>query len=246
MALVWDAAADLTVKLLDGHAFRAPSFSELYGINPVANGNANLRPETMHTTEIAFAWQARRDTQLNLDFFHYQMQDIIRAVANTQGGSSATFQNAGSQVGRGAELEAIWDPGHGLRLSGQYAYQHGIDRATNTDAGYAPRRHAYGRADWRTGKWLASTQVNWVADRKRAFGDTRPDIPNYTTVDLTLRTAGNRSAWEFAGSVRNLLNSDAREPSLVAAPLGNFPTSLIPDDLPLPRRSFYLQAIYKL
>jgi len=247
LALVWDAALDLTVKLLDGRAYRAPSFSELYGINPVSNGNPSLRPETIRTTEAVFSWQARRDTQLNLSLFHYDMKDIIRPVANVTGGTAATFQNAGDQTGRGAELEATWDATREVRLSGHYAYQHGTDRTTGADPGYAPRRHIYGRADWRVaGTWLASTQVNRIADRKRAVGDTRPDIPDYTTVDLTLRTTRNQNAWNFAASLRNIFNANAREPSLVAAPLAGFPTSTIPDDLPLAGRSFYLQAIYKM
>ncbi|CAK0780863.1 hypothetical protein CCP3SC15_810013 [Gammaproteobacteria bacterium] len=37
LALVWDATLNLTAKLLFGQAFRAPSFTEQYGINPVTN-----------------------------------------------------------------------------------------------------------------------------------------------------------------------------------------------------------------
>ncbi len=246
-AVVWDAALDLTVKLMHGRAFRAPSFSEQYGINPVSNGNPNLRPETIATTEAAFTWQARKDLQVNLSLFTYGMKDIIRAVPDVAGGVPTTFQNAGNQTGRGAELEATWDATRTLRLTGNYAYQHSVDKSTNTDPGYAPRNHFYGRADWRfSGDWMASTQVNHVADRKRAFGDTRPNIPDYTTVDLTLRTTRSQNQWNFAASVRNLFDANAREPSLVAAPFGAFPTSQIPGDLPLARRSFYLQALYKM
>ena len=42
LAPVWDATQELTAKRLYGQAFRAPSFNELYSINPVANGNPNL------------------------------------------------------------------------------------------------------------------------------------------------------------------------------------------------------------
>src|SRR6185312_5112227 len=39
LALVWNAAYNLTVKALHGQAFRAPSFSEEYAVNnPVATG----------------------------------------------------------------------------------------------------------------------------------------------------------------------------------------------------------------
>jgi hypothetical protein len=41
--------------------------------------------------------------------------------------------------------------------------------------------------------------------------------------------------------VRNLFNADAREPSPLGAPFVS-----VPNDFPLPGRSFYLQAEYKL
>lgn len=83
---------------------------------------------------------------------------------------------------------------------------------------------------------LFSPQLNWVADRKRAAGDLRPDIADYTAVDLTLRTTNRNNRWNFAASVRNLFNADVREPSLT-------PGTAIPNDLPMAPRSLYWQAI---
>jgi iron complex outermembrane receptor protein len=109
LALVWDATQDLTAKLLYGAAFRAPSFNEQYGINPVANGNPNLKPETIKTLEEAFSWQARKNTQLNLNFFHWQAESLIQTVANPAPAPGATYQNSGKQYGGGVELEGVWD-----------------------------------------------------------------------------------------------------------------------------------------
>lgn len=234
LALVWDASLDITAKLLVGRAFRPPAFIEVYGAaNPVALGNPNLRPETINTVEAAFSWQARRDTQLNLSLFRYDMKDIIRTVGGV-------YANTGAQNGQGAEIEAVWDASHSLRLTGNYSWQRSVDETTQQDAGYAPHHHIYARADWRVdSNLLASTQVNWVADRKRAAGDTRPDIADYTTVDLTLRTKNGSNRWDFSASVRNLFNADVREPSFA-------PGLSIPNDLPMALRSVYLQAIYRL
>lgn len=240
LALVWDAALDVTAKLLYGRAFRAPAFNEQYGINPVANGNPNLRPELINTLEAAVTWQARRDLQVNLNVFRYAMKDIIRAVPNAVAGTGSTYSNVGSQDGSGMELELEWDARRDLRLSGNYAYQRSIDGATNQDAGYAPRHQIYARADWRFASgWLLSPQVNWIAARKRAVGDSRPPVRDYTSADLTLRTNRGRDQWDFAASVRNLFNADIREPSLA-------PGLAIPSDLPMARRAFYLQAIYRM
>lgn len=234
-ALVWDASLDWTAKLLYGRAFRAPAFAELYSINnPVVRGNPDLKPETINTWEAAFAWQARPDTDVNLSLFHYRMKDIIRVT-------NQVWDNAGAQRGRGFELESIWKASRTLRLQGHYAWQRSIDETSNQDAGFAPHHHLFGRADWSmTGGWLLTGQVNFVADRKRAAGDSRPDVPDYTTVDLSLRTNSGRKGWEFAGTVRNLFDADAREPAPAT------PSISLPNDLPLARRSFYLQAIYRL
>jgi iron complex outermembrane receptor protein len=243
LALVWDASYDLTAKLLYGRAFRAPSFGENYGItNPVALGNPNLKPETNNTVEAAFSWLASREAKVNLNFFRYDMRNIIRTVPNAVAGTGATYANTGNQHGSGMELETEWDGGRNLRLTGNYSYQKSIDDATGQDAGYAPHHHLYARADWGfTGGWLSSAQVNRVADRRRAVGDTRPKVPNYTTVDLTLRTTRNKNEWDFAVSVRNLFNADVREPSY-----GSATGSQIPYDLPMAPRSLWLQAGYAL
>ena len=239
-ALVWEAAYNLTAKLLYGRAFRAPSFNDQYGINPVANGNPNLRPETIETVEAAFSWQARKDVEVNLSLFRYEMEDIIRAVPNPTP-PGATFNNTGNQNGRGMELEVAWDVDRRLRLSGHYAYQRSIDELTNQDAGNAPRDHVYVRADWRYGRgWLLSSQINHVADRRRVAGDTRPAVPDYTTVDVAAHHQLKNDQWHFTLSVRNLFDEDAREPSLFAPPVAP-----IPNDLPLPGRSLYAQVSYK-
>jgi outer membrane receptor for ferrienterochelin and colicins len=242
LALVWDTSYNLTSKLLYGQAFRPPSFAELYNINnPVAQGNPNLRPETNQSIELAFAWQATSTLQANLNLFRYQMKDILRFVPDPSTGIS-TAQNAGSQHGQGFETELVWDASQSLRVSGNFAQQQSIDDATNQDAGNAPRHHLYARADWRFApRWNLDAQLNYVADRKRAPGDTRPDIADYQTVDLTLRNNNQKGDWGFAFKVSNLFNADAREPS----PYGT-PFVPIPNDLPLAGRAWRVELNHQL
>lgn len=237
-ALVWDASLNLTAKLLYGRAFRAPSFSEQYSINnPVAVGNSSLSPETVNTLEAAFAWRARSDTEVNLSLYRYSMKDIIRTQPNTPPVPGATYFNTGGQNGSGMELELVWDVSRALRVSGSYAYQRSIDQTTKQDAGFAPRHHLYARADWRfAGGWTVGPQVSWVADRKRAAGDTRLPVPDYTTLDIALRSNHGKGKWNFSAAIRNLFNADVREPA----------TAQIPDDLPMAPRAVYVQAIYSM
>ncbi|HEX7650065.1 MAG TPA: TonB-dependent receptor [Noviherbaspirillum sp.] len=241
LAVVWDAALDVTAKLLYGRAFRAPAFVELYSItNPVSLGNPDLRPETISTLEAAVSWQVSKDVSLNVSAFRYSMKDIIRLVPRPAAGTGSVYQNTGDQTGKGMEFELVWDVNRSLRLSGNFAHQQSVDETTQQDAGYAPHNHLYGRADWRFASgWTFSGQVNYVADRKRPAGDARPPIADYTTLDLTLRTEQRKDNWNFAASVRNLFNADVREPSLA-------PGLAIPNDLPMAPRTLYVQAVYQM
>ncbi len=240
LALVWDVAYNVTAKLLYGRAFRAPSFVELYAINnPVTLGNPNLRPERIETTEAAFSWQPAGNLSLALNLFRYQMRDILRQVPNDDPTTGSTSSNSGRQVGRGLEIEAQWDVTRDLRLGANYGGQRSKDKASGLDTGIAPHQHLYLRGDWRFQPgWVANLQVNHVADRRREPGDARPPVADYTLVDITVRTQGGRTGWDFAASVRNLFNRDARDPS--------FAPGQLPFDFPLPGRSLYLQASYRL
>ncbi len=237
LALAWDAAYNLTTRLMYGTAFRAPSFTELYNINnPVVVGNPDLDPERIRTVELAVSWQPTGRLQLDANAFHYRMQDVIHLVGTR-------YANAGEQTGTGLELEAQWSPSQTVRLAGHYAFQHSVDEATDRTPGMAPRHLAYLRGDWRfTPGWLASAQAKRVSARHRQTGDTRRTLSGYHTVDLTVRTERDTArAWDFAVSVRNLFDADGREPTPAEAP---FVT--IPDDIPLPGRSFFIQASYRL
>ena len=241
LALVWDAAYNLVVKTIHGTAFRAPSFNELYSINnPVVYGNSNLNPETIMTDELAFAWQPTAKLQTNLNFFRYRMSDIIRPNPQQN-------QNAGDQTGRGFELESTLDATSDLRLTGSYSLQRSTDEATGQDAGMAPHRRLFVRADWRFAPlWQVSTKANYVADRMREPGDNRAQIPDYTLVDLTVRRESIAGNWDMRAMVTNLFDRDAREPTFksVGTTVPGNPITL--SDLPLPGRAFYLQFQHKL
>ncbi len=238
LALVWQARYDLTAKLLYGRAFRAPSFAEEYNLNnPVALGNPKLKPETIDTVELAFDYQPTPAFRAGFDIFHYRMNDLIRFVPDPAPATSATARNSGSQTGRGLEAEFTWHAAPTFTLRGNYAFQRSVDDRTNTDAGMAPEHQIYLRGDWRfIPGWSWDTQGNWVSGRRRVAGDPRPPVGPYLIVDTTLRHRVGHTRLHVAASIHNLFDRRAKEPS--PAP------GLIPNDLPLPGRSFYVEARY--
>ena len=229
LAMVWDTTYNLTSKFLYGRAFRAPSFAEQFNMNnPVAVGNDNLDPEVIDTYEIAFDYNHSADLKGGLNLFYYDMQDIIRFTP--------VAQNAGDQTGYGLELEFEWQLARDTLLAGNYAWQRAEDKATNDDAGHAPEKQLYLNLEHNiTENSSISSQLNHVMDRKRVAGDTRDDVDDYTTLDVTFKRSRWLGGFDFALTVHNLTDEEVLEPSLYDSLQG---FAAIPGDLPQAGRSF--------
>ncbi|MDD5271348.1 MAG: TonB-dependent receptor [Methylovulum sp.] len=232
VALVWDISEQLTSKLLYGRAFRAPNFSELgTQNNPFVLGNKNLKPETINTTELSFdyrPWSALRTT---LNLYYYEINNLILAVAKTDS-STPQYQNIGNQNGYGSEFEWDWQLSQKWQIKGNYAWQHAINDATNLRVTGVPEHHVYVAVGWRfSPQWHFQPQLNWIGGRTRAVGDVRP-LDDYETVDLTLHGKKLLKHLNLSASLRNAFNEYPLEPA----------ASALPQNLPLPGRSFYLEA----
>jgi len=236
IALVWTANEDLTAKVLYGRAFRAPSFAELYARNnPIVLGNKELDPEIIDTYELAFAYEPIHNLNTGMSLYYYKADDMIDFVDNGDG--SLTAQNINKVNGKGIELEANWKVNKEWTVIANYAYQKTINEDTDKQQPYIPKQQFYLDARWAfMPDWLASAQLNWVGDRKRAEGDTRNDIDDHTQVNLTLRRTNIAKHWEIAASVKNLFDENIMEPS----------DGSIPDDYPMNERSVFVELSYNL
>jgi len=231
-ALVWETAHNLTTKLLYGQAFRAPSFAEQFNqANPVAIGNANLDPEQIETFELAFTYIPVDDLKIGFNLFYYDFEDIIRFTP--------VAQNTGNQTGKGLELEMDWKISKEFTIKANYALQNSEDEAVGTDAPNAPEQQLYLNMDYSfTQQWSINAQLNMVADRNRQAGDTRSDIDDYTTLDLTLRSEKLFDGVDLLISVHNVTDEEVLEPSLFDPLTG---IVAIPSDLPQAGRSYMLE-----
>ncbi len=238
LALVWATRHDLTSKIMVGRAFRAPSFGEMYAINnPVALGNPDLQPETITSYELAFDYRPRPAITSRLNLFRYAIADLIRYVAGTA-------QNDQDRDGQGMELELEWQATPTLGLYASHAWQHAEDSASGETVANTPGRLASLRATWQPApRWTLALQTYWVADQKRAVGDSRPPVADYALSNLTLRHRLNNKALEWALTASNLFDRDARAPTLYNPDLG---TAAIPGDYPLPGRSLWFELRYRL
>ena len=241
IALVWHPEYDITTKLLYGRAFRAPSFAELRNLNnPVGLGNPDLEPETIDTFELATTYDPSDHITTNINIFYYQWRDIIRFAPSGTGITLA--QNIGEQTGFGLELESQWQIHSRLNILMNYAYTKATNEETNSDAANSPQQQFYFRSSWIFAEnWWLTTQLNWVADRKRERDDPRDEIDDFLWLDLGLRHKLRNIPLTLSLTIRNALDQDAREPTL-----NGDPAPPIPNDLPLPGIHGFFSVEYKI
>lgn len=236
VALVWTGNEKLTSKLLYGSAFRAPSFIEQRSKNnPVALGNRNLDPEHIDTVELSFNYLINQDLQSTLTFFKYQARDMIEFIADEMA-TTKTAQNIRNQNGEGFEWEMNWKPATEWHLSGSYSQQNARDENTNARIPDAPGQQFKADLNWEFHPdWFIHGQLNWVGDRQRMVLDARPDIDDYTLLNLTLRRVNILPDLNLSLALRNLADEKAFEPS----------SGEIPGDYPLESRSIWLELNYQ-
>ena len=238
LALVWDINEQLTSKLLYGKAFRAPNFAEQFTQNnPVVLGNKSLQPETINTYEWAFSYRPVSSLSTAVNVFYYQIDKLISAVPDPSTGINI-YQNSGNQNVYGTELEVNWQLTNKWNIKGNYAWQHSINEATQSYVTGVPEHHVYVALGWQfLPRWNLQPQFNWIGGRTSVLNDniTSGDnwkLRNYETVDLTLRGKKLLGHLNLAASLRNAFDTKYYEPTAFQ----------VPQTLPMPGRSFYLEA----
>ncbi len=232
VALVWDINKQISSKLLYGRAFRAPNFAEQGNQNnPVVLGNKSLNPETINTYEWALDYHPSSSLRTAVNVYYYQIHNLISAVPDPINRTNI-FRNSGNQNGYGTEFEFNWQVAEQWNLKGNYAWQHSINEVTNRPVAGVPEHHVYVAFQWQfMPDWQFQPQLNWIGSRTRLPDDNRK-LNDYETIDFTLRGKKLFGHLNLAASLRNAFDTTYYEP---AAPQ-------LPQNLPMPGRSFYLEA----
>ncbi|MGZ5018459.1 MAG: TonB-dependent receptor plug domain-containing protein [Methylobacter sp.] len=232
VALVWDVNEQITSKLLYGKAFRAPNFAEQFTQNnPVVRGNNNLNPETINTYEWALDYRPTSSLRTAVNLYYYQIDNLISAMPDSTRRTNI-FQNSGNQDGYGTEFEFNWQVAEQWNVKGNYAWQHATNELTNLPVAGVPEHHIYTALQWQfMPNWQLQPQINWIGNRTSSLGDNRT-LDDYETIDLTLRGKKLFGQLNLAASLRNAFDTKYYEPAALQ----------LPQNLPMPGRSFYLEA----
>lgn len=237
VGLVWSFLENADLKLLYGHAFRAPSFAELDSINTPVLGNPNLKPETITTFEAGVGYRLNRNLAASLNYFYSAIDDLISVDTSV---IPNMWSNIGKAVTQGVELGLNGAFGADLTWKVFYTYQDPRDDKTGRPLPDVPSHRASGSINYSLTKYVnLHTDVLWTGARPRVQGDTRQQMPSYTTVDLAVTARNFWKGLEVQLAVHNLFNEHYSDPDSSGG------AKLIPGDFPREGISVSGNLLYK-
>lgn len=244
--LVWSFLENADLKLLYGQAFRAPNFVELYNTNNLAViGGSDIKPERIQTYEAGLAWRLNRYFAANANYFFSTINDQI-----AQTGSPAVYTNLSKTETKGVEVGANGAIGSDLYWKLSYAYQDPRNAITDQRLPYVPLQRASGSINYALTKQVnLHSDVLWTGYRTRPQGDSRPDMPAYTTVDLAATLKNFFNTLEIQATVRNIFDRRYSDPD-TSSGTGTSVNLLktgpkVPGDFPREGISGFVTAMYR-
>ena len=127
LGLVYRANKDMSFKLKYAKAFRAPSWTELYGLN----ANPNLKAEVSENIEFGLVYKYESSGRISLNTYHMLIEDYIQSIAGVYSQESELDIH-------GVELDLSYNPVHNIEFSlvSSYSdakdkYNHRIDYVAN-------------------------------------------------------------------------------------------------------------------
>jgi outer membrane receptor protein involved in Fe transport len=231
VGLNWEFWENYYVKLLYGRSFRAPAFFEL-------QSNPDLEAETREGYSLTLGGRFLKSLTGQATFFYGTGKDSL--VADFTDPTRVRRINSGKGRGRGLELALKYDFGRGTYLAMNYVYCSWELHDPDQRIWMQPQQMGTLMANVRLNRYLnLNTYLLYRGDCCREVGDTREDHSDYAVVNATLiarKFLKGYDGLELRASVHNLFDKD------YTSPLS--PTEL-PDDLPMPGRTFLLEMRYK-
>ncbi len=213
----------LTGKLLYNRAFHMSSFFE------EAN-SSSIKQEIIDMLEVSFEAKDLQSNTLTASWYGYKLKDLI--IENPNGLQFPAFRSINLR-GTGAEFAATYHPSQQLTAKISYAFNWVVDQSSNL-YGLTPNHMVYSELSWDfLPTWRMTGQAKWISKRRRVQGsDSRKPLNAYTNVTFNISKQlydSDQTKVRLNFKINNLLDTDQREPSV---------SPLLPDDIPLPGRSF--------
>jgi iron complex outermembrane receptor protein len=235
MGMTWEFIKGYNLKLIYGKAFRAPAFQELYNQNnPAVRGNPDLEPETVDTYEASLEADIGGFSGRITPFYN-KIKDSIGTVDDPET-SAFFFQNSDEIRSQGVEVDLKYKFGGGTYIGMNYTYQDAENLDTEEHFYNIPKHKGNIMANFRLSRYLNFyTDFYFQKDFEREEEDSRDDNSGSEVLNATLIANDFFKGLELRGSVYNLLDREYTVP---------YAKDTLPEDLPMPGRSYIFEVRY--
>jgi iron complex outermembrane receptor protein len=193
IAVILAPSRESTIKLLYGHAFRAPSPYEAADGGEGYKENTELRPETARTVEAI--WQQRLSTALlgSVSLFRYRVSRLIDLTLDPAD-SLFQYRNVGDAEAKGVEVELQGRLGTGGTGYVSYSFQDASDRRTGQRLTNSPEHLLKAGSAVDLTRWLgAGLDTRYESGRRTLSGtETEPVLVSDVHLLLPARSSAGR------------------------------------------------------
>lgn len=211
LALIYTAPSDVTLKLLYGQAFRAPTSYELYYRDgQVQKANPTLQPEMMRSAELVVERSFSRHLLGIVSLFRYRIDDLISFETDPADGL-LVFRNAETIETNGIEIEMDGRWLNAVEGRASYAYQRTENEQTGAPLSNSPKHLAKLNVilPLKRETLFAGVETQYTSSRRTALNNvTRASyVTNATLFGQTLA-----SRLQLSVSIYNVFGIDYGDP----------------------------------
>lgn len=237
-ALVYRPIDTVSLKLLYGHAYRAPSVFERDYVNPDSKANPNLDSERVRSLEGVYEHYLPWNVRVSAAGFWTKAKGLVTQTTDPSDGK-LVYENDGDAETKGMELEAEWKPSGGWLARSSYTLQRTEDSNTGKRLSNSPEhlvKLSLIAPLWHE-KLFAGAELQYSSKTKTLPGRETKHADAYAVANLTLtaRDFGVKGL-ELQGSLYNLFDEHYAYPAS---------DEYRPDVLPQDGRTFRVKFVYR-
>ncbi len=215
-------------KVMYTRSYREPSWREQYLVGAhYFSADPNVKPETVDAYEAAYIRKFGINNDIKFNAFYLNNKDQIHAQATPQ-----VFTNRGDNELYGFETELKTY----LRENDQFYLNYSYVDGSNVSGSLANSAQHMARAYYIyniTDELSLTPLVKYVGEKGRVKTDTREDVDDYITADISAVYTHKPSDLSISASVKNLFDTSYYLPS---------PDNTYPDDFKQEGVSFLLRV----
>ena len=236
LAAVLHLPRDMSLKLLYGRSYRAPTFAELHFELPGLQANPGLEKVTANTLEAVVAVRRRR-LQASASVFASFVRDLIAPGAKGTRPGTRLLVNLPGVNTRGFELEVRRSFAVANSAFLNYTFQDPRDVDSDLHVPGVSRHLAtLGGTVMVAGRVGVTPTLTLRSSRPREAEDSRPSASGFALFDLNLRAPTLFKSLEVALRFSNIFGDDYVDPA---------PRFGVPGDYPRPGRSVFASASWR-